>query len=117
MTTDFADLHRRACFGEAGGRIIWQPRILAWFTDRYAQGADWRSLAWWIHDHLPYSRLQFFPKLCAFNISWSEAPERHISSYVAPRGLLTKPGMGNFAGDHGDWYQDFPSLRDSPAIS
>ena len=32
--TDFADLHRRVCFGQAGGRIIWQPRILAWFTDR-----------------------------------------------------------------------------------
>ncbi|MBT3330748.1 MAG: hypothetical protein HOK21_02625 [Rhodospirillaceae bacterium] len=113
----------------AKGRHVWDHRdenghmgamacvLLPWFTDRYAQGADWRSLAWWIHDHLPYSRLQFFPKLCAFNISWSEAPERHISSYVAPRGLLTKPGMGNFAGDHGDWYQDFPSLRDSPAIS
>lgn len=85
--------------------------VVPWFTDRYANGADWRALAWWIHDHLPYSRLQFFPKLCAFNIGWSEAPERRISSFIAPRGLLTKPGMGNHGGDHGDWYQDFPIFR------
>lgn len=38
MTTHFADLHRRVCFGEADGRIIWQPRILAWFTDREFAG-------------------------------------------------------------------------------
>lgn len=42
---------------------------LPWFIDRYERGADWRSLAYWIHDHLPYSGLEFFPALCAFNIS------------------------------------------------
>ena len=30
---------------------------LPWFTDRYAQGADWRALAYWVHDHLPYIEL------------------------------------------------------------
>ncbi|MGD8850783.1 MAG: hypothetical protein PVI28_00010 [Gammaproteobacteria bacterium] len=44
--------------------------VLPWFADRYERGADQRSLAYWIHDHLPYSELQFFPALCAFNISW-----------------------------------------------
>ena len=85
--------------------------LVPWFTDRYANGADWRSLAWWIHDHLPYSRLQFFPKLCAFNIGWSESPERRIYSYIEPRGCLTKPGAGNFNGNHSDWYEDFPKLN------
>ena len=85
--------------------------VLPWFADRYAEGADWRGLAWWIHDHLPYSALQFFPKLAAFNIGWHEAPERRITSYIRPRGLLTKPGMGNFSGDHSDWYPGFPPLR------
>ena len=33
--------------------------VIPWFADRYADGADWRSLAWWIHDHLPYAHLQF----------------------------------------------------------
>jgi hypothetical protein len=46
--------------------------VVPWFTERYEEGADWRSLAFWIHDHLPYSRLDFFPKLCAFNIGWHE---------------------------------------------
>ena len=85
--------------------------LVPWFTDRYANGADWRSLAWWIHDHLPYSRLQFFPKLCAFNIGWSESPERRIYSYIEPRGCLTKPGADNFNGNHSDWYEDFPKLN------
>ena len=30
---------------------------IPWFTDRFEQGADWQSLAYWIHDHLPYSEL------------------------------------------------------------
>ena len=84
--------------------------LLPWFTERYAEGDDWRSLAWWIHDHLPYSRLQFFPNLCAFNIGWSEHPERRIYSYIDPRGCLTKPGADNFDGKHSEWYEDFPIL-------
>ena len=107
----------------ARGRHVWDRRdrhghmgamacvLVPWFTDQYAGGADWRALAWWIHDHLPYSRLQFFPKLCAFNIGWSEAPERRIDSFIAPRGCLTKPGMGNHRGDHGAWYPELPKLR------
>ena len=78
--------------------------VLPSFADAYAAGADWRALAWWIHDRLPYSTLFFFPKLCAFNIQWREAPERRIDSYIAPKGCLTRPGMANHAGDHGEWY-------------
>ncbi len=84
--------------------------VIPWFADRYDAGADWRALAWWIHDHLPYSRLQFFPKLAAFNINWHERPARRIDSFISPKGCLTKPGMANHAGDHGEWYQGFPEL-------
>ena len=35
---DWAQLHRDVVFGHAGGQIIWQPRILAWFTDRAFDG-------------------------------------------------------------------------------
>lgn len=63
--------------------------VVPWFADKYADGADWRGMAWWIHDHLPYSELQFFPKLAAFNISWHERPKRKIHSYIEPAGLLT----------------------------
>jgi hypothetical protein len=85
--------------------------VLPWFADRYADGADWRGLAWYIHDHLPYSHLQFFPKLAAFNINWREDPERRIDSFIKPMGCLTKPGYANHAGSHADWYEGFPSFR------
>jgi len=84
--------------------------VIPWFADRYADGADWRGLAWWIHDNLPYAYLQFFPKLAAFNIQWHERPRRRIDSFIAPRGCLTRPGMANQAGDHGKWYRGFPEL-------
>lgn len=85
--------------------------VVRWFADRYARGADWRGLAWWIHDHLPYSRLCFFPKLAAFNINWHERPLRRIDSFIEPKGLLSKPGMDNHAGIHSTWYEGFPALR------
>lgn len=84
--------------------------VIPWFADRFEAGADWRSLAWWIHDHLPYSHMHFFPRLAAFNISWHEAPKRQIKSYITPKGLLTRKGMTNNEGDHSDWYQEFPDL-------
>ena len=93
------------CIG-AGASIV-----IPWFADRYATGTDWRALAWWIHDHLDYAHLQFFPKLAAFNIQWHERPRRRIDSYIAPRGCLTKPGMANHAGRHAECYAGFPKLK------
>lgn len=72
------------------------------FIDRYPHPGDWTKLAWWIHDHLPYSSLCFFPSNFAFNIRWREVPERRIDSFVLPRGCLTKPGMANHDGSHED---------------
>jgi hypothetical protein len=84
------------------------------YLDRYEQTQEWRSLAWWIHDHLPYSSLCFFPKLCAFNIGWHEAPVRSIYSYVPPhKGYLTQANMDNHTGDHSEWYEGFPALARS----
>ena len=70
-----------------------------------------KQLAWWIHDHLPYSQLQFFPKLAAFNIGWHERPRRRIDSFIAPKGCLTRPGMANHDGSHAEFYPGFPRLR------
>ena len=103
------------------GRHIWDQHsddgsmgamatiVVPWLVDRLAEGTTWQSMAWWIHDHLPYSTLQFFPKLAAFNIGWHECPRRHISGYAAPRGVLTKPGMANHDGNHADQYPGFPA--------
>ena len=103
------------------GRHIWDRRdsegcigamasvVVPWFADHYAAGVDWRAMAWWIHDHLPYSQLQFFRKLAAFNIGWRERPRRRIDSFIAPRGCLTRPGMANQTGDHSHHYPGFPA--------
>lgn len=71
------------------------------FASRFIAPGDWKRLAWWIHDHLPYSHLEFFPVRWAFNIGWHERPTRAISSYIPgePR-YLTRPGMPNHEGDH-----------------
>lgn len=89
--------------------------IVPWVADRFREHGDWRRLAWWIHDHLPYGTLVFFPKQWAVNVQWHEAPKREITSYAEPRGILTRPGMDGHAGDHGAWYAGFPTLRRAPA--
>ena len=85
--------------------------VLPWFTERFEAGADWRALAYWIHNHLPYSQLQFFPKLCAFNIGWHEQPTRMIQSYIKPAGVLARGEPPNPA--YAAFYKDFPELQSS----
>lgn len=86
--------------------------VVPWFADRYAAGADWKSLAYWIHDHLPYSRLQFFPKLAAFNIGWHERPVRTIYSFIKPTGYVLRGEADER--DFRSFYEGFPALRTSP---
>jgi hypothetical protein len=75
------------------------------FIPYYERTGNWEALAWWVHDHLPYSTMTFFPKLAAFNLRWHEQPARHIKSEIPPRkGTMTKPGMPNFNGSHKDAY-------------
>jgi hypothetical protein len=87
--------------------------VVPWFADQYNRGRDWRDLAWWVHDHLPYSEVWFFPTNAAFNLTWREDPVRTISSYVAPRRKLLAAG----ATPNEDCvrrkvrYADFPPLR------
>jgi hypothetical protein len=84
--------------------------VVPWLVDRMAAGTTWQAMAWC---NLPYSELQFFPKLFAFNIGWHEAPRRTIYSFVAPRGFLTKPGFADYDGDHSHLYRGFPALMRS----
>ena len=90
--------------------------VIPWFADQYEQGRDWRDLAWWMHDHLPYSGLWFFPKLCAFNIDWRPEPLRTISSYIAPRGKLLAAGAEprENSAERRALYADFPPFRGIP---
>jgi hypothetical protein len=83
--------------------------VLPAFADTFSTLGDWTKLAWWIHDHLPYSTLFFFPKMLSFNLTWNESPEKRIDSYVEPKGCLTRPGMPNHSGTHEKEWRD---LRD-----
>ena len=84
--------------------------VVSSFVPYYEKTNNWQALAWWIHDNVEaYSSQYFFPKLAAFNIRWSESPEKTIKSYVPPRGLLTKPGMENHEGDHSGLYSAYLS--------
>lgn len=71
------------------------------FIPYYQRTGDWEAMAWWVHDHLPYSDMEFFPKYAAFNLQWREDPIRGIYSFIPPRrGRLTEPGKPNWAGGH-----------------
>ena len=93
-----------------GGHGAMACVVVPWLVDSLEKGGSWTAMAWWIHDHLPYSNLHFFSKLGAFNIGWHERPERRIDSYAAPKGCLTQPGMANHGGSHADQYKGFPAL-------
>ena len=85
--------------------------VIPWFADYLTEGGDWRELAWYIHDTLPYSSLSFFAKLGAFNIRWRENPVRRIDSYLKPKGCLIKPGMPNHGGTHAEYYENSPFIK------
>jgi len=74
----------------------------------YEATGRWEALAWWIHDHLPYDELEFFPRFAAVNINWCELPRRRIRSWIPPRrGILTKRGLENFDGTHEAEYAEW----------
>jgi hypothetical protein len=80
--------------------------IVHTFVDYYERTGHWEALAWWVHDHLPYSELEFFPRFAAFNLGWKDVGLRRIASFIPPRrGVLTKPGMANAEGDHAAEYR------------
>lgn len=83
------------------------------FVDLYEETGDWQALAWFIHDHLPYNEMFFFPKLAALNLNWNEQAGRaSIKSYIKPVGTLTKTGAENHAGDHSAAY-DYPLFHEA----
>ena len=91
------------------------PSFVDWMNEK--AGRDWRVLAWFIHDHLPYSEMVFFVQNAAVNLTWRgdpldpihdgdvrefdggcdsivwrSEPRRRISSFQEPLGLMMKNG-------------------------
>ncbi|MEL6241408.1 MAG: hypothetical protein AAFV87_15815 [Pseudomonadota bacterium] len=100
-------------WGRGDRAVAGTSLVIPWFADQYENGRDWRDLAWWIHDHLPYSAMWFFPKLCAFNLDWRPEPLRTISSYIKPRGMLLRAGAKpeEPSAARRQRYADFPPFR------
>jgi hypothetical protein len=74
--------------------------VIPSFHDRFPNEGDWKKLAWWIHDHLPYNEMTFFRRLWAFNINSRENPVRQIYNWMEVPRWLTRPGMENHKGSH-----------------
>ena len=88
--------------------------VIPWFARKFETGRDWKDLAWWIHDHLDYHAITFFPKRAALNLTWRENPKRKISSWIGPtRTLLAAGGEPDEPlALRKQRYADFPTFRD-----
>jgi len=92
--------------------------VIPEFVDAFPEPGNWTHMAWWIHDHLSYSELQFFPTNWAFNINWHEKPKRQIFSFAKwesecewkRNGYLTRPGMLNHKRGHEDEWRKLAEL-------
>ncbi len=83
--------------------------IVPAYVQHYDRTGDWQSLGWWIRDNLEhYAEVQFFGRMCAFNIRWYEGPSDKSVGYVDPptRITLTKSGAPGFDGDHSALYAE-----------
>ena len=49
------------------------PEFADWVDEK--AGRDWRVLAWFIHDHLPYSEMVFFKRNGTVNLTWRGDPD------------------------------------------
>ena len=106
------------------------PGFVDWMNKK--AGRDWRVLAWFIHDHLPYSEMVFFVQNAAVNVTWRgdphdqtqdgdvrrfdgscgsivwrSEPRRRISSFQEPKGLMMKNGEPSDGHGRCGHYVDF----------
>jgi hypothetical protein len=84
--------------------------VIPWFAAHYTAGRDWRDLGWWLWDHLDFHEVYFFPVNAAFNLTWREAPERRVLSYIAPKGYLVGDGRVPDP-QRAERHADFPAFR------
>ena len=91
--------------------------VIPWFVEYLAARADmsWKAMAWWIHDHLPYSEVMFFHsqdfKHGAFNIRWHESDIRRSIKSTVHGSLTKRPRPKSAPGAHASEYPGFPTLK------
>ena len=106
------------------------PTFADWINEK--PGRDWQVLAWFIHDHLPYSEMVFFVQNAAVNVTWRgdpcghahggdvrrfdggcssivsrSEPRRWVKSFQKPLGLLMKNGEPRNGRCRSEHYVDF----------
>ena len=92
--------------------------VVPWFVDYLEKrpAMSWKAMAWWIHDHLPYSELQFFRhrrrelEYSAFNIRWHETEFRR-RVWCNDINIPQKDRREHSPGDHVSEYPGFPKLE------
>lgn len=102
---------------DAAGRIgATACIVIPWFVDwleKHKEDHDWRALAWFIHDNLHYSKMVFFKKNAAVNLTWRcREPKREIRRMWGRKGekrILHKAG---YPKRDPTPEQDYPGLPD-----
>lgn len=81
---DWPRLHHDVVFGRAGGRIIWQPRILCWFTDREFAGQPLPERYGGMSPYDVYRDLDCSARLYEYNSCFRriEDPRVHVTQNV-----------------------------------
>lgn len=118
--------HNLGCSSNKASRAghIWDQRdddgncgacasiVIPWFADQYDRGRDLRDLAWWLHDHLEFHAICFFPKRAAFNLTWRENPDKTIHSWIgSTRAILRKGETPPPHAERRARHADFPPFK------
>lgn len=90
--------------------------VIPWFVDylRVRPEMSWKAMAWWIHDHLDYSEVEFFHhprrhfQYAAFNIRWHETETRRFIRSTVEGTLTSVRKPGHSSRDHSSQYPGFP---------
>jgi hypothetical protein len=67
VRTDYPELHRKVAFGQANGKIIWQPRISCWYDDKIFAGEKVPAPYTGMSIHEIYRELDCSARLYEFN--------------------------------------------------
>ena len=115
------------CMGATACIVL--PAFADWVEEH--PGRDWRVLAWFVHDHLPYSEMVFFNRNGTVNLTWRgdpddsaqsgdardfdgridsivwrSKPRRKILSHVGPKGLMFENGKAKEGRERSGHYVD-----------
>ena len=88
--------------------------VIPAYLSHFDKTGDWMSLAWWVHHNIPaYTDMCFFKQQCAFNIRWSENPEKRqqIKTYLLNTDTQDKSQLVNRGVAHAHYQSISPTQR------